>query len=41
MVHRDIKPSNLILVGEGEKQVVKILDFGLARANSEKCLLES
>ena len=38
MVHRDIKPSNLILArGDGE-EVVKILDFGLAKASSEKGL---
>jgi serine/threonine protein kinase len=36
MVHRDIKPSNLILSIEGKKHVVKILDFGLAKASSEK-----
>ena len=36
MVHRDIKPSNLMLAIEGEKHVVKILDFGLAKAGSEK-----
>ena len=35
MVHRDIKPSNLILTRDGNKPVVKILDFGLAKGTSE------
>ncbi len=35
MVHRDIKPQNLILASEGKKHVVKILDFGLAKATRE------
>ena len=34
MVHRDIKPANL-MVGEGKKAVVKVLDFGLAKVTSE------
>lgn len=38
MVHRDIKPSNLILTRDGKKQVVKILDFGLAKATSENAV---
>src|SRR6202023_2519178 len=38
MVHRDIKPHNLILARVGQKHVVKILDFGLAKATSEKKL---
>jgi serine/threonine protein kinase len=36
MVHRDIKPSNLIVSWVGKKHVIKILDFGLAKAGSEK-----
>jgi serine/threonine protein kinase len=35
MVHRDIKPQNLILARESKKHVVKILDFGLAKATSQ------
>ena len=36
MVHRDIKPNNLMLAVDGKKHIVKILDFGLAKATSEK-----
>src|SRR5487761_1686696 len=36
MVRRDIKPNNLMLAIEGKKHTVKILDFGLAKASSEK-----
>jgi serine/threonine protein kinase len=35
MVHRDIKPHNLILARHGKKHLVKILDFGLAKATRE------
>ncbi len=35
MVHRDIKPSNLILARHGKRPVVKVLDFGLAKATHE------
>jgi serine/threonine protein kinase len=36
MVHRDVKPGNLMLAIEEKKHVVKILDFGLAKATSKK-----
>ncbi|WP_338693453.1 FHA domain-containing serine/threonine-protein kinase [Streptomyces sp. Q6] len=32
LVHRDIKPANLLLSGTGRDMVVKIADFGLAKA---------
>jgi Protein kinase domain len=35
MVHRDIKPQNLILARTGKRHVVKVLDFGLAKATTE------
>ena len=30
IVHRDIKPANLMITGSGPKQLVTIMDFGLA-----------
>ncbi len=38
MVHRDIKPGNLMLSRKGDRAIIKILDFGLARANREQPL---
>jgi serine/threonine protein kinase len=35
MVHRDIKPSNMILAPQGGRAVIKVLDFGLAKIQSE------
>ncbi len=35
MVHRDIKPGNLILTQKRDKPVIKVLDFGLAKATRE------
>jgi hypothetical protein len=36
MIHRDIKPSNLMLAQEGQKAIVKVLDFGLAKLTTER-----
>ncbi len=36
MVHRDIKPHNLICSRVGQRHVIKVLDFGLAKALREK-----
>jgi hypothetical protein len=38
MVHRDIKPGNLMLCRQGDRAIVKILDFGLAKATKEQPL---
>ncbi len=35
MVHRDIKPNNLMVARHGKRPVVKVLDFGLAKATRE------
>ncbi len=35
-VHRDLKPSNVMLVGEQPQEHVKLLDFGLVRAEPEE-----
>ncbi len=34
IVHRDLKPENIFLAREREQEVVKILDFGVARWNA-------
>ena len=43
LVHRDLKPSNIMLVGghpdgkPGEPLLVKVIDFGLAKALKSRC----
>ena len=32
IIHRDIKPSNILVSVQGEKPVLKIIDFGVAKA---------
>ncbi len=38
LVHRDIKPSNIIVYNSDQQLQTKILDFGLAKATSEKSM---
>ncbi len=38
MVHRDIKPGNLMLSRKGDRAIIKVLDFGLAKATREQPL---
>jgi serine/threonine-protein kinase len=41
IVHRDLKPSNLFVcrVGEHARRVVKVLDFGISKSESEEAQL--
>jgi serine/threonine-protein kinase len=36
VVHRDVKPSNLFLVREGDRVVLKVTDFGLAKVHGDE-----
>ena len=36
LVHRDIKPGNLMLTRKGSRAIVKVLDFGVAKAGREQ-----
>jgi len=42
IAHRDLKPENLLCSGEGEDEIVKLADFGLAKMfNGEEELMTS
>jgi len=36
IIHRDIKPSNVLVAGAGQERAVKIIDFGVAKAMTER-----
>ena len=36
IIHRDIKPSNILVTVEGDRAVPKIIDFGIAKAVTQK-----
>ncbi|MBN2195858.1 MAG: serine/threonine protein kinase [Polyangiaceae bacterium] len=35
IVHRDLKPDNIFLVREGDEEIAKVLDFGIAKARAD------
>ncbi|MDR0851142.1 MAG: Stk1 family PASTA domain-containing Ser/Thr kinase [Clostridiales Family XIII bacterium] len=36
IIHRDVKPHNILVSGEGDNEVAKITDFGIARAVTDR-----
>src|SRR5581483_7464765 len=33
IIHRDLKPANLFLADEGQRKIIKILDFGISKVS--------
>jgi serine/threonine-protein kinase len=36
VVHRDLKPSNIFIAREGQKEVTKLIDFGIAKVDERR-----
>ncbi|HJS73850.1 MAG TPA: serine/threonine-protein kinase, partial [Vicinamibacteria bacterium] len=36
IIHRDLKPSNILVAGQADKPLPKIIDFGVAKATSQR-----
>ncbi len=36
IIHRDLKPGNILVAAEGDKPIPKIIDFGVAKATSQR-----
>jgi len=41
IVHRDIKPSNLFMVVDGSREVLKIIDFGIAKGDGVEASVDT
>ncbi len=41
IIHRDLKPENIFLVRDGEEEIVKLLDFGIAKWQASSPLAET